>query len=130
MSREKPSIMVIEDEKLLLEAITKKITLNNLSVIPCMSGDEAIAYLHDHTDLPDVIWLDYYLKDMNGLEFMNKIKENSLWSNIPVVVVSNSASHEKVASMLALGVKDYILKAEYRLDEIIPILLKFVHQEP
>jgi CheY-like chemotaxis protein len=72
--------------------------------------------------LPCAVWLDYYLKDMNGLAFMQTIKENPKWSHIPVVVVSNSASPEKVNNMLALGAKRYILKAEYRLDEIIQMM--------
>ena len=126
MSKGNPTIMVIEDETLLLEAITKKLKISNISVLSCSSGVQAIDYLKEIPKLPDAIWLDYYLKDTNGLAFMQIIKENSKWANIPVVVVSNSASPEKVNNILALGAKRYILKAEHRLDEIIEIILKFV----
>lgn len=47
---------------------------------------------------------------MDGLTFMEKLKENSKWKDIPVVVVSNSASHEKVYIMLASGVKNTYLR--------------------
>jgi DNA-binding NarL/FixJ family response regulator len=63
---------------------------------------------------------------MNGLAFMQTIKSNPKWDDIPVVMVSNSASPEKVHNMLALGVKKYILKAEYRLDEIIAMILQLI----
>jgi len=116
------TIMVVEDETLLLQAITKKLKLSGLDVISCASGQQAIDYLDSLDKLPDGIWLDYYLKDMNGLAFMQTIKENTKWQNIPVVVVSNSASPEKVHNMLALGARKYILKAEYRLDEIIEMM--------
>ena len=43
---------------------------------------------------------------------------------MPVIVVSNSASEEKVHNMLALGITQYILKAKYRLDEIIQMVRK------
>ena len=122
MSNQTPTIMVVEDETLLLQAITKKLKLSNLDVISCASGQQAIDYLESLDELPDVVWLDYYLKDMNGLAFMQTIKENTKWQNIPVVVVSNSASPEKVHNMLALGARKYILKAEYRLDEIIEMM--------
>src|SRR5688572_13031721 len=126
MSKQAPTIMVVEDETLLLQAITKKLKLSNLDVISCASGQQAVDYLESLDELPDAVWLDYYLKDMNGLAFMQTIKENPKWANIPVVVVSNSASPEKVHNMLALGAKKYILKAEYRLDEIIEMMLGLI----
>jgi CheY-like chemotaxis protein len=122
MGKPKFTIMVVEDEELLLQAITKKIKLSNVDVLSCSSGKQAIDYLKNMDKLPDAVWLDYYLKDMNGLVFMQTLKNNPKWENIPVVVVSNSASPEKVESMLALGAKKYILKAEYRLTDIIKMI--------
>lgn len=126
MADSNTTIMVVEDETLLLQAITKKLKLSGLDVVSCASGQQAIDYLKNLDELPDAVWLDYYLKDMNGLAFMQTIKENPKWQNIPVVVVSNSASPEKVHNMLALGVKKYILKAEYRLDEIITMMQELI----
>jgi CheY-like chemotaxis protein len=118
--------MVVEDEALLLQAITKKLKISGLDVISCASGQQAIDYLNNLDELPDAVWLDYYLKDMNGLAFMQSLKANPKWANIPVVVVSNSASPEKVHNMLGLGAKKYVLKAEYRLDEIIDMMKGFI----
>lgn len=123
------TIMVVEDENLLLQAITKKLKLSNLDVISCSTGEQAIDYLRSLQEFPDAIWLDYYLKDMNGLIFMQKLKQNDAWSKIPVIVVSNSASPDKVSSMLALGAKKYLLKAEFRLDQIIDIIKEFIAKE-
>src|SRR6266568_2745849 len=126
MSKESPTIMVVEDETLLLQAITKKLKLSGMDVLSCASGQQAIDYLKNLDELPDAVWLDYYLKDMNGLAFMQELKQNGAWTNIPVIVVSNSASPDKVHNMLALGAKKYILKAEYRLDEIIAMIRDFI----
>jgi two-component system chemotaxis response regulator CheY len=128
MSKQHPTIMVVEDETLLLQAITKKIKLSNMDVLSCSSGQQAIDYLNSIEELPDAVWLDYYLKDMNGLAFMQKLKENPKWENIPVLVVSNSASPDKVSTMLGLGAKKYILKAEYRLDQIIELIGEFINE--
>ena len=126
MSKENPTIMVVEDEVLLLQAITKKLKLSKMDVLSCSSGQQALDYLASIDELPDAIWLDYYLKDMNGLVFMQELKRNKKWAQIPVLVVSNSASPEKVHNMLGLGAKQYILKAEYRLDEIIAMIRGFI----
>jgi len=129
MSKQNPTIRVVEDETLLLQAISKKIKLSNMDVLSCSSGQQAIDYLESIDTLPDAVWLDYYLKDMNGLDFMQKLKANPKWTNIPVLVVSNSASPEKVSNILGLGAKKYILKAEYRLDEIIIMIKQFISTE-
>ena len=111
--------MVIEDEHLLLKAIERKLRLNNLNVIACESGTQAIENLNKETAPPDAIWLDYYLGDTTGIEFMKKLRQNAKWTDIPVLVISNSANPEKVSAMIALGAKDYLLKANYRLDTLV-----------
>lgn len=126
MSKENPTIMVVEDETLLLQAISKKLKLSGMDVLSCASGRQAVDYLSSLDEMPDAVWLDYYLKDMNGLAFMQALKENPAWTHIPVLVVSNSASPDKVTNMLGLGAKKYILKAEYRLDEIIAMIRDFI----
>ena len=126
MSKENPTIMVVEDESLLLEAITKKLDLYKIKTVSCTSGNQAFDYLENFKQLPDLVWLDYHLKDMDGLEFMNKLKMRDKWKDIPVVVVSNSATDDKVHNILGLGAKKYIIKAEHRLDDIIKTVLEII----
>jgi CheY-like chemotaxis protein len=126
MGKQKPTVMIVEDESLLLQAISKKLELNGISTISCSSGNQAIDYLSNIGQLPDAIWLDYKLRDMDGVEFMEKLKIDEKFTKIPVIVVSNSASEDKVNSMMALGAKKYLLKAAYRLDELIPIVKQFI----
>lgn len=122
-------VMVVEDEFLLLEAIEKKLKLSGVEVISCSSGHQAIDYLKNLPELPDAIWLDYHLGDMDGITIMQEMKKSDKLAKIPVIVVSNSASPEKVQNMLALGAKKYLLKAEYRLDDLIAEVKKFVQEE-
>lgn len=127
MTKAATTVMVVEDETLLLEAAKKKLEHEGIAVVPCPSGEVALEHVKNlDAPIPDAIWLDYYLKDMNGLAFMQAIKTDPKWAEIPVIVVSNSASPEKVHNMLALGVNKYILKAQYRLDEIITILREII----
>jgi CheY-like chemotaxis protein len=122
-------VMVIEDEELLLQAITKKLKDNGFDTISCAAASQALEYLGKLPELPDLIWLDYYLKDMNGLEFMDKLNENNDWSRIPVIVVSNSASSQKVDAMMAKGVKKYLLKASYRLEDLVKIVKEYTKKD-
>ncbi len=125
----KYTILVVEDEKLLLDAITKKLELSNYHAVGVMSGKEAFELLQKQEVVPDAIWLDYYLKDINGMEFMQHVRQLPQLSHLPVIVVSNSASSDKVQSMLALGVTKYVLKAEHKLSDLIEMLGTFIREE-
>ena len=129
MESKNPTVMVVEDEHLLLKAIERKLRLNNLNVIACESGTAAIENLNKKSAPPDAIWLDYYLGDTNGIEFMKKLHQNAKWTDIPVLVVSNSADPEKVSAMMALGVKDYLLKADYRLDRLVSEIQSLINNK-
>ena len=126
---ENKNILVLEDEKPLLEAIKQKLKINNFSVVTARSVEQAINYLKDIKKI-DVIWLDHYLLGKeNGLDFVVKIKEdNSKWKNIPVIVVSNTVSPEKITTYLRLGINKYYTKADYRLDQIIEDINKFLEK--
>jgi two-component system phosphate regulon response regulator PhoB len=115
----KKLIFIIEDETPLLLAIQKKLKNAGFDTLTAKDGKQALDYLMSLDRLPDLIWLDYYLPTMNGLEFLSRVKKNKKFENIPVVVVSNTAGPEKVNAMMALGVEQYYVKAEKRLDEII-----------
>lgn len=129
MNDQKIKIMVIEDENLLLEAITKKLEISGVEVVGFLTANDSLEYLKNNdSNLPDLIWLDYRLIGMSGLEFMMEINKVEKWSKIPVIVVSNSASTEKVKSMMDLGVKQYYLKADYRLDTLVKTILDNVQK--
>ena len=120
------SVMVVEDEALLLQAITKKLKATGFEVVSCSTGNQAFDYLQEMDNLPDAIWLDYYLGNMDGLEFMDKIKTEEKWMKIPVIVVSNSTNQKNVHNMLNLGAKKYLLKANYRLEQIVEEIKKII----
>lgn len=119
-------IMIIEDEEMLLNAISRKLNSSGFQTVTCTNASQAVDYLNNFGELPDIIWLDYYLPDMNGVDFMEKIRENEKWAKIPVIVVSNSASEKKKKAMYELGVKKYVLKAKYKLDEIVKIVKEII----
>ncbi len=123
--------MIVEDEQSLQEAITLKLKSLGIETVAFASGQEAIDYLKNLSslnDLPDLIWLDYYLKDLNGLEFMRQLKQHNSLAKIPVIVVSNSASPEKVKKMYDLGAEKYFLKAEKRLDEMVEVIYQLLKE--
>ena len=114
------TILVVEDERPLLVAIKKKLEKNGFEVVTARSVEQASGYLKDVGSI-DAIWLDHYLLGKeNGLDFVIMCKKEDSWcKNIPIFVISNTASADKVQAYLKLGINKYYVKAEKRMDAII-----------
>lgn len=117
---EEKVVLVVEDERPLLEAIKIKLENSGFEVVTARSVEQALNHIED-VDNIDAIWLDHYLLGKeNGLDFVAKCKaDDSKCVSIPIFVVSNTASSDKVQAYMQLGVNKYYVKAEKRLDEII-----------
>lgn len=121
----KKTILVVEDEKPLLNAIKIKLEKNDFNVVTAKSAEEATGHLEGSEKKIDVIWLDHYLLGReNGLDLVVKLKNDQERKNIPIFVVSNTASSDKVSSYISLGVDKYYTKADYRLDKIINDIIR------
>ena len=115
---EKPTILVVEDEEVLLELIKQKLERENFEVLGVRKANQALQALEN--EKVDAIWLDHYLigKD-TGLDFVAKVKAHEDWKKTPIFVVSNPAGPEKKQMYMHLGIAKYYVKADYQLDEII-----------
>jgi CheY-like chemotaxis protein len=113
------TVLVVEDETPLFEAIKRKLELQGFRVVIARSVSQALGYLEDIPSI-DLIWLDHLLLGRDtGLDFVASVKSNPQWSELPIFVVSNSVSDEKVNSYLQLGATKFYTKVNYRLDQII-----------
>jgi DNA-binding response OmpR family regulator len=111
--------LVIEDDESLAKAINKKLQLSGFSTVSARSVDDALAAMHGQSSI-GVIWLDHYLLgEKDGIDFATAVKAHDDWRDIPLYIVSNTASNDKVATYNRLGISHYYVKADHRLDEII-----------
>ena len=128
MNNIKPTVLVVEDEALLLRSIVLKLEKGGLNVATAHSGEEAFDYLERKTP-PDFIWLDYYLEgEMSGVDVIHKLSAHPAWSKIPVIVVSNTATEAKIDEMLKSGALKYFLKAEHLLGEIVEFIWSVLNE--
>jgi len=119
MSTDRKTILIVEDERPLMEAIQATLEKNGYDTLCARTVDQAIDYLKKVATV-DAVWLDHYLPGKNGTELVAYMKvEDSAYKHTPIFLVSNTASPEKVYNYLQLGVDKYFVKAEKRLDDII-----------
>ncbi|WP_426294580.1 response regulator [Dyadobacter endophyticus] len=77
-------ILLIEDDAFQSKYLGDFLSGNNIFVLYAYSAAEALHMLE--SDRVDGIILDVRLADMNGLDLLDKIKENPQWNELPVVV--------------------------------------------
>jgi len=121
------SILVLEDEQLLLLAIQKKLRLNGFDVVTARTVNQGMEYLQEIGDF-DVLWLDHYLiGPKNGLDFVFELKKKgSIWKDIPIFVISNTAGPNEVEEYLKLGIIRHYVKAEWKLQDIIDDIRRYL----
>ena len=74
------------------------------------------------TALPDVILLDLMMPEMDGFEFIKRVRANPNWRNIPVIVVTAKTLDAKDRQSLSGSVERLLHKGEQSLDELLATL--------
>jgi CheY-like chemotaxis protein len=115
----KKVILVVEDEKTLQYIIQTKLEESGIEVVTARSVAQAEKLLSEHKTV-DAIWLDHYLVgNDNGLDLVARLKSDKKRKHIPIFVVSNSASEDKICSYIKLGIERYYAKMDYKLADIV-----------
>lgn len=110
-------VLVIEDDKFLRELFVRKLTTEGFNVRNAIEAKQAFEMLEE--DKPEVILLDLILPGMDGFQILEKIKANEEYKDTPVLILSNLGQQEDIDRAMSLGATDFLVKANFTLDEII-----------
>ncbi len=113
----KTFILVIEDDKFLRELLVRKLTSEGFDVASAIDAEASFAIIAQR--IPDIILCDLILPGIDGYEILARIKADPKTANVPVVVLSNLGQKEDIDKAMALGAKDFMVKANFTLDEIV-----------
>ncbi len=109
--------MLVEDDPEDVELTLEVLQMTNLklNIEVASDGVEALeklnlAYKTDPEQLPDIILLDLNMPRMNGHELLEKLKEDSRFKKIPVVILTTSNSEKDITKSYEEGVSCYITK--------------------
>ncbi len=110
-------ILFVEDEPALQKVLGEFLRKEGFEVISALDGEQGLSLAsREH---PDLILLDLILPRVNGIAFLEQMKGKPEIASIPVIVLTNVESSDAVEQAVALGAKAYLVKANYRLDEVI-----------
>lgn len=112
----KKKILIIEDDTALSSVYFDMFQGSNYLLINATSGIEGLTLIESKK--PDLIILDIMLPGgMNGFDVLEKIEANPNTKGIPVIILTNLDSEEKVAKII--GAQKYLVKANTSKSQIV-----------
>ena len=111
MSKDSNAVLIIEDEKDLLEKHSKIIELGGYYCIKFANGQKALEYLSKNKGVIDIVVLDLFMKGLDGLDVLRAIKGNpAKYGELPVIILTNVASEGIIREAFEYGASSYLLK--------------------
>ncbi|HBH46209.1 MAG: hypothetical protein A2445_00610 [Candidatus Jacksonbacteria bacterium RIFOXYC2_FULL_44_29] len=113
------SILIIEDEEPLLETLKLKLEKEGFKVDGAADGKQGLDKIY--SGKPDLLLLDLVLPSMTGQDILRELQktQDPQIKKMPVVVISNSGQPVEIKEVLALGADDYIIKANFTIDDVL-----------
>ena len=125
----KEVILIVEDDNTLREVLKEYFQETNKTVLEAEDGIIALEILSK--EIPDVIILDHMMPNMNGFEFLGRVRNDSRYKYLPIIMLTAKNAVEDKVVGLELGADDYLPKpfnfAE--LDQRIEILLSLARNK-
>ena len=113
-------LLIVDDDKIFLKIfrdVLAKDYAGKYEAAVAENGVDALAKMEEFH--PDLVVLDIRMPEMDGIEFLRELKRRNHGSQIPVLISSNFSDMDKISEGLELGVKGYVIKSDYSLDNII-----------
>ena len=118
--KQRRTVLILEDDQPLTKAVCDALLERGFDSIVATTVLDGIKRLEDSKRSIDVVWLDHYLLgDGNGIDFATKMQSDPRWKNIPIFVVSNTASAVNVRAYLELGILNFYTKSDHDIAKII-----------
>ena len=102
------TVLVIDDDPVILELLRVNFEIEGFDVITATDGDEGLE--RAQAERPDVVISDIMMPRRDGLQLLNDLKSGAATSDLPVILLSAKAQKSEVQEGLDLGADDYITK--------------------
>lgn len=116
MSENQARVLVVDDNEVNRDVLARRLNRYGHEVETAENGRQALRMIRDHEY--DLVLLDIMMPEMNGYQVLERIKEDPITRNLPVIVISALDDIESIVKCIKLGAEDYLPKP------FNPLLLK------
>ncbi len=119
----KGMILIIEDDKDILDAIQFLLETENYKVLAFSDAEEAEKLIRSKKILPDLVIMDILLSGRDGRIIANDLKTNSHTKNIPIILLS---AHPNVEKTLVTNLADDFIAKPFEIEELLKRVKKYL----
>lgn len=118
MPQNTQKILIVEDEAQTLNAMRDKFSREGFQVLVAHDGEEGLrTAFRNH---PDLILLDILMPRMGGEEMLEMLRQQEWGKNVPVIIITNLSSTERVGKVIAQGTYDeFLVKSNWTLADLV-----------
>src|SRR3954467_705914 len=107
MTDQTPQILLIEGDSTLLEITAFRLELLGYSVVTLNTAERALEWMHD--TLPRLVIVDHVLPGMDGIEFINRLSNDTRTAEIPIMFLSTNGDLDDVQKAYNAGADEYLV---------------------
>ena len=101
--------LVVDDSRSMRAIIGKHLRELGFEVHEAASGLEAFTTLHKVKPM-DLVLVDWNMPEMDGYEFLRKVRAESAFEDVPIMMVTTESEMSQVAIALEGGANEYLMK--------------------
>jgi len=117
MTDKNKTILIIEDEKDILELYTTILTNAGYIVVSAVDGEEGL--IKAKMQKWDIMLLDIMLPKLDGLEVLKAVKENLDTTNKKIILLTNLGRESLITKGFEQGADAYLMKSELTPDQLL-----------
>lgn len=117
MTKQKPKIVLVEDDAVLSEMYRKKFAIDGYAIDCAVDGEAGLALVKKIK--PDIVLLDIMMPKKNGLDTLRDMKADDELKDIYVVLLTNVGEQSYVDEGFRLGANQYLMKSDYTPKEVV-----------
>ncbi len=120
---QKPMVLVVDDNDDNLSLLAFVVEQLDCTILTAANGLTALDLARSYQ--PGLILLDMMLPDIDGVEVLTRLKQNSVTATIPVIAVTAMARSQDRERVLSAGCDEYVTKP-YNVDELEVLLRRYL----
>ena len=128
MENTKTKVLIVDDDKFLLNMYCIKFSKNNFEVNSASSGEEVFTKIKDGY-IPDIILLDIVMPVMDGFGVLEKLKKENIAPNALIIMLTNQGQLSDIEKAKTYGINGYIIKATSIPSEVVEEVTKIYNSQ-
>lgn len=112
----KRRILIVEDDRVLADMLHRSLEREGFLVTLAENGEEGIRSVREE-GTPDLLLIDIDMPKMDGIVMLGKLRKAGM--KAPAMILTNMGEVEHVADAAESGVVEYLVKADWELDQIV-----------